>query len=129
MNHAGDLLSAFVDGEATADERLFVEEHLAGCAPCREELASITSAREAVRALPMAAAPSTAIRPARRPLLRPAFAWAASGVVAAALAVGLAVAPGGEGTTLDLDSLRDQHSARVVVDPGISTVRGPVGDP
>lgn len=129
MNHAGDLLSAHVDSEATTDERRFVEEHLVGCPSCREELASITTAREAVRALPTVAVPSPATSPARRTLLRPAFAWAASGVAAAALAVGLAMAPGEPGTTLDLDTLRDQHTARVVVDPGISTVRGPAGDP
>jgi anti-sigma factor RsiW len=129
VNHAGDLLSALVDGEATADERRFVEEHLVGCASCREELASITTTREAVRALPMVAVPLLATRPARRPLLRPTFAWAASGAAAAALALGLAMAPGEQGTTLDLDTLRDQHTARLVVDPGISTVRGPAGDP
>ena len=129
MNHSGDLLSATVDGEVTAGERRLVADHLAGCASCRQELASITTARAAVRGLPMVAVPSSAIRPARRTRVRPSFAWAASGVAAAALALGLAMAPGEQGTTLDLDTLRDQHTARVVVDPGISTVRGPVGDP
>jgi len=33
-------------------------------------------------------------------------------------------APGESESTFDLDALRDQHTARLVVDPGISTVRG-----
>ncbi|HSM01228.1 MAG TPA: zf-HC2 domain-containing protein [Acidimicrobiia bacterium] len=127
MTHLGDLLSAHIDGEVTADERSRIDAHLGSCAMCTQELADITAARLAVRGLPMVE-PRVAIRPARR-LVRPSLAWAASGAAAAALALGLAIAPGDEGPTIDLDTLRDQHTARVVVDPGISTVRGGVGDP
>ena len=127
MTHLGDLLSAYLDGEVTPEERSRAEDHLAACASCSRDLADVTAGRDAVRALPMLEAP-VAARPARR-FIRPSLAWAASGVAAAALAVGLAIAPGDEGPTIDLDTLRDQHTARLVVDPGISTVRGPVGDP
>lgn len=127
MTHLGELLSAHLDGAATAEERSRIEAHLASCGRCTQDLADITAAREAVRALPVLE-PPVAIRPNRR-FVRPSLAWAASGVAAAVLALGLAIAPGDEGPTIDLDTLRDQHTARVVVDPGISTVRGPVGDP
>ena len=127
MTHLGDLLSAHLDGEATSEERGVIDAHLAGCATCRDELVAISLARDAVRALPMLADP-VAAKPVRR-LFRPALAWAVSGVAAAALALGLVIAPGDEAATIDLGTLGDQHTARVVVDPGISTVRGPVGEP
>jgi len=127
VNHLGDLLSAHLDGEATPEERRRAEEHLAECASCRSELAAVALARDAVRALPVVE-PSVVVRPARR-LFRPALAWAMSGAAAAALALGLALAPGDPGATIDLGTLRDQHTARVVIDPGISTVRAPVGEP
>lgn len=39
-------LSAYVDGEIPADERKRLEEHLAACEDCRQELAELTSLKE-----------------------------------------------------------------------------------
>jgi len=121
VTHPGDLLSAYVDGESPAAERRMIDGHLDECASCRSELAVLVEARAAVRTLPVLDMEAPR-RPGRR-LLRPSVAWAFSGVAAVALALGLAFAPGEPETTFDLDTLRDQHTARVVVDPGISTVR------
>ena len=52
-----DLLSAYVDGEVTDDERALVEAQLAESASTRALLAEIEAARDAVRALPMRDAP------------------------------------------------------------------------
>ena len=49
--HPEELLSAYLDGELTADERASVEEHLASCAPCRAELEEERDIRTAVRSL------------------------------------------------------------------------------
>ncbi|MBN6185485.1 zf-HC2 domain-containing protein [Aneurinibacillus sp. BA2021] len=36
MNHAEDVLSAYIDGELTESERAWVESHLKNCTKCRE---------------------------------------------------------------------------------------------
>jgi anti-sigma factor RsiW len=124
MNHLGDLLSAHLDGELDPAGRGRADAHLAGCEPCRTELALVDAARASVRALPALDAPSGSMsaRSRRRWILSPA--WATALVVALALAAGLVVGPGERGVTFQVDTLRDQHTARVVGDPGIATFRG-----
>jgi len=52
-----DLLSAYVDGEVTDEQRMLVEARLAESPSTRALLAEIEAARDAVRALPMRDAP------------------------------------------------------------------------
>ncbi|MEX0826716.1 MAG: zf-HC2 domain-containing protein [Acidimicrobiia bacterium] len=127
MSHPGDLLSAYLDGEASPADRRLVLEHLEGCSRCRDGLRTLEEARDAVRSLPMLEPPRIGRRPARA--WRPSVAWALSGVAAAVIALGLAFVPDEPEAAFDFDTLRDQHTARLVVDPGISTLRGPAGDP
>ncbi len=129
MKHPEDLLSALVDDELAATERHAVTEHLETCAQCRAELTAITIARDAVRELPLLDPPAgLAPRPgtAGRRLLRPVWAWAAAGAAALALVIGLAAGPGVSEPEVDLDTLANRHTARLVVQPGI-TVRAPAG--
>jgi anti-sigma factor RsiW len=130
MKHPEDLLSALVDGELTATERHAVTEHLETCPTCRAELTEITIARDTVRDLPMIDPPPGLIpesAPARRRLLRPVWAWAAAGAAALALVIGLATGPGVSEPEVDLETLANRHTARLVVQPGIQTVRAPAG--
>lgn len=127
MSHPGDLLSAYLDGEASPADRRLVAEHLEGCSSCRDGLRAIEEARDAVRSLPMLEAPR--IRRTHARARRFSVAWALSGVAAAVIALGLAFVPDEPEAAFDFDTLRDQHTARLVVDPGISTLRGPAGDP
>jgi hypothetical protein len=46
--HVGALLSGFVDGELTQQQRQFVSLHCDGCETCREELARLKEVRERV---------------------------------------------------------------------------------
>ena len=46
------LLSAYVDGEVSAADARRVEEHVAACSTCRDELDSLTATVELVRGLP-----------------------------------------------------------------------------
>ena len=132
MTHPEELLSAFLDDELTPDERTLVATHLDECADCRSELAMVEVARSAVRSLPLLEPPPGLIPgigvPRRSFSLRRAWVWATSGAVAVALAVVVAVAPGAPAPAFDLDTVADQHTARVVVEPGFATVRAPVGD-
>jgi anti-sigma factor RsiW len=50
--HPEELLSAYLDGEVTAAERAYVEEHLTTCARCRAEFDHERDVRAAVRSLP-----------------------------------------------------------------------------
>jgi hypothetical protein len=50
--HAGDALSALVDGELDPDEDATVRSHVAECSRCAEELAAVRRSRRLVRLLP-----------------------------------------------------------------------------
>ena len=54
-------LDEYVDGELNDTGAVEIEEHLAGCAACREELGLLTELRDAVRGLPAEIQPSRAL--------------------------------------------------------------------
>jgi hypothetical protein len=122
MTHLGDLLSAFLDDELDSEQRLAAEAHLSECSSCVAERDDLAAVRSWMRELPVLEAPIPLA--ARRP---PRWTWAAASVAAASLAIGLAIAPAQPAPGLDV--LASQHSARVVVSPGISAVRGIGGAP
>ena len=133
MTHPGNLLSAYLDDELEAATRAAVGEHLEACRRCHEELASVSAARLALRGLPVLEPPAILV-PGHRPrtiprFARPVWAWAAAVMAALALAAGLVVGPGAAADAVDLGTLADRHTARVVVEPGISTVRAVIGGP
>jgi anti-sigma factor RsiW len=51
-DHAGDALSALVDGELDPEEERAVRDHLAACPSCADELEGIRRSRRVVRLLP-----------------------------------------------------------------------------
>ena len=51
------LLSAYIDDEVTADERLLVERHLVDCARCTQELETLRQTVSWLRAMPPVAVP------------------------------------------------------------------------
>src|SRR3954451_23418036 len=57
--HPRALLSAYLDGEITPEERSVVEQHLAGCAECRTVLADYRRIGMNVREMPRPAPPRT----------------------------------------------------------------------
>ena len=91
-------------------------------------LAELDEARTAIRSLPILEPPVAldvpAIQPGRfRRVTRGAWAAAAAVVlIAGAGAVGL-VRGAPESESVDLDSVLGQHTARVSVDPGVTSVR------
>jgi len=125
MTHPNDLLSAFLDGELAPTEHGTVAAHLSRCEACASELAGLTKVRDWVRQLPIEEPPIPLVSSLRRP---PRWMWAAASAAAAVLAVGLIVSPA-QPQVLNLDTLAGQHTARVVVAPGISAIRGPVAGP
>lgn len=125
MTHPFDLLSAFLDGELTPEEHATATAHVDRCATCAADLEGLARVRDSIRGLPMEEPPVPLIPVLRRP---PRWIWVPVSAAAAALAIGLVVFPA-QPDALDLDTLAGQHTARVAVAPGISTIRGPVGGP
>jgi hypothetical protein len=52
-----DLLSAYIDDQVTADERILVEAHLGTCAECSRDLAMLRQTVTLLKRLPQVAAP------------------------------------------------------------------------
>ncbi|MHB9092415.1 MAG: anti-sigma factor family protein, partial [Chloroflexota bacterium] len=69
------LLSAYLDGRVTDEERAAVEQHLVGCAGCRSELAQLRLVVSTLRALPPLPVPRSfalrreEVRVARAPVM------------------------------------------------------------
>jgi predicted anti-sigma-YlaC factor YlaD len=93
-DHLGEVLSALLDNELTAEEAARAEEHLAGCAQCRAERDQLAQARQAVRDLPVLDLPPplwVQVMRSRRRTARP-VAWVGAAAAAVAL-IGLAAVP------------------------------------
>lgn len=91
MTHPDELLSAHLDGELDDFERRRVAAHLSRCDRCRIEIADLSRARAAVRALPQLELPIevaelAGLPAAPIPLRRRRAAW-----IGAAAAVAVAV--------------------------------------
>jgi anti-sigma factor RsiW len=69
--HTGELeLGAFADGQLEGTAQLWWDEHLRGCARCREEVARVQTLGTALRASLSTIEPSSALRDAVRQIIR-----------------------------------------------------------
>jgi len=112
--HLGELLSAHLDGELTADETATVEAHLADCSSCRDELDATRGVRSKVRDAPpieapfgfyeRLARPSRSARPSRR--VWPALSSVAAIAAAWVAVVGFATTPQRPDVKPPVDELR-----------------------
>ena len=128
--HYGPELSAFLDGELTADEQTLIVKHLQTCTDCLLELQDLDAARTAVRSMPGVEpaepiAPKLPVRQQRTSLKRLGIA-AAAAIGAIVIAFNMA-SSGPTATPVDLDQFADQHNVRLSVEDGVSGV--PVNAP
>ena len=145
-----DLLSAYVDGEVTDDERALVEAHLAESPSTRALLAEIEAARDAVRALPMRDAPPEfwarildgtgldadaviADAPApvvslesRRASRLPRWVAVAGGAAAAAVIAAVVLVPGPRQVDPPVASFTEAHAVRNSLDADAVSSLAPV---
>lgn len=63
----GELLSAYLDGQVTAEERARVTAHLAGCAACADELRALRTTMVVLREMPPVPLPRAFTIPATAP--------------------------------------------------------------
>jgi cellulose synthase operon protein C len=126
MIHLDELLSAYLDGEATPAEAVRVEHHLADCHRCRIRLTEINAARTAVRSLPMLELPSrlvtesrpTTVSPMRRPMV---WVGAAAALAASVITVATITTPPPE--PLSLADVSRQFGARAALDVGTAPLK------
>ncbi len=127
-----ELLSAYIDGEVSASETSRVEEHLAGCQECRDELASLRSTVDLLRRLPELAAPRSfalSEAPQRRPT--PTIVWtarlatSAAAVLLVALLLGDIVGLLGQQRTLEDAASRAEVQAPAAPGPPAVAARRP----
>ncbi|HET9732021.1 MAG TPA: anti-sigma factor [Acidimicrobiales bacterium] len=86
MTHPpGEQLSALLDGEMGPADAAALRAHIASCASCREAMASVETARGALRALPLVAPPDGLTTRVAGRIRAVARRWARVAVVAAAL--------------------------------------------
>jgi hypothetical protein len=121
--HAGDALSALLDGELPAAEAAAVRTHVESCAACAHELGEIRAARRSLRTLPAVEPPPgflESLQPGSTvvPLRRRRRAVAANVAAAAAAAVAAVVLLGSSPTTAaavvaEPQGAADRHDATV----------------
>jgi len=145
-----DLLSAYVDGEVTDEQRALVEARLAESWSTRALLAEIEAARDAVRALPMRDAPPgfwarildgtgldadavIADAPApvvslesRRASRLPRWVAVAGGAAAAAVIAAVVLVPGPRQVDPPVASFTEAHAVRNSLDADAVSSLAPV---
>lgn len=133
--HLDELLSAYLDGEVSAEERSCVVRHLETCPACRDDLAALHAARSMVRSLPTLEPPAGLIPTDGQvavvvPLRRRRRTWAAAvaaAVTALTIGIATAMAPAPP-TPISISDLSNQHGARSSLDPGVTPVKLPPVD-
>jgi anti-sigma factor RsiW len=88
-SNAQEYFSAYLDDELPPEQREFVQEHLAVCPACRQELAHLTRLWEALEALPEVPPPAGLIDQVMARLPRRKTPWWGSLALAASLLVGI----------------------------------------
>ena len=126
MNHAGELVSAYLDGELNLDERQRLFQHLSSCGQCSAELESMQSVRTAVRSLPMMELPPGLVPeadPEPVPLRRNRgfLVGAAAALVAAIVAISAILTPPPD--SISVEELNSRFGARVSIDPAFGPAK------
>jgi anti-sigma factor RsiW len=125
MTHPDELLSVYLDGEATPAESRRVRAHLADCVHCRCHLYELNEMRAAVRSLPMLELPPGLIPhedagAGHRKRHRSIWLGAAAAVAAAVIAVAsLVTAP----QPIAVSDISRQFGARASLDSGSASMK------
>jgi anti-sigma factor (TIGR02949 family) len=123
-------LDAYLDGEVAEAERALLHQHVAGCAECGPEAATLQRLRDDIRqAAPVYRAPEALRRQLRSTLRREAAANAptalrAPGWLAYAASILIALAVGSGGTVLLTGARQNDTVANEVIDSHLRSLLG-----
>ena len=131
MSHAGELISAYLDGELARSEIYQLQAHLANCGKCAAEMQEMQSVRSAVRSLPLLELSPGLIPEADAevvPLRRNKgfLVGAAAAAVALIIAIAAIVTPSTPSVTLE--ELNSRYGARASLDPAFGPAKVVVPD-
>ncbi len=131
MNHAGELISAYLDGELARPEIDQLQAHLANCGKCAAELQEMQTVRSAVRSLPLFELPSGLIPEADAevvPLRRNKGFWVGAAAAAVALVIAIAAIVTPSTPSVALEELNSRYGARASLDPAFGPAKVIVPD-
>jgi anti-sigma factor RsiW len=131
MNHAGELISAYLDGELARPEIDQLQAHLANCGKCSAELQEMQTVRSAVRSLPLFELPSGLIPEADAevvPLRRNKGFWVGAAAAAVALVIAIAAIVTPSTPSVALEELNSRYGARASLDPAFGPAKVIVPD-
>jgi anti-sigma factor RsiW len=131
MNHAGELLSAYLDGELARSEIDQLQAHLATCGKCAAELQEMQAVRSAVRSLPLLELPSGLIPEVGAevvPLRRNKGFWVGAAAAAVALVIAIAALVTPSTPSVALEELNSRYGARASLDPAFGPAKVVVPD-
>jgi anti-sigma factor RsiW len=126
MTHAGELISAYLDGELTRAEIDQMFAHLSSCGRCTVEMQQMQAVRSAVRSLPLLELPAGLI-PEADPVVVPLrrnrgfLVGAAAAVVALVIAVAALVTPATP--AISIEELNSRYGARASLDPAFGPAK------
>lgn len=126
MNHAGELISAYLDGELTRSEVEGLFGHLGSCGKCSADMEALQSVRSAVRSLPQLELPAGLIPEADADVIplhrnRGFLVGAAAAVVALVIAVAAMFTP--SAATISVEELNSRYGARASLDPAFGPAK------
>lgn len=126
MRHADELISAYLDGELTGNERQSLMSHLGECGRCSRELNELQAVRAAVRALPIVDMPAGLVPEADAeiiPLHRNRGLWVGAAAAILAFVVAVATLFGPTPQTVSVSDLNSRLGARVSLDPAFGPAK------
>lgn len=133
MTHPSEMISAYLDGELSPQERDGFLEHLSSCGRCSAEVGEVQRVRSAVRSLPVLELPEGVLEDFDSgaevvPLHRHRGVWvgAAAAVVALVIAVAALLTPPPQSVTVD--ELSSRFGARASLDPAFGPSKVVVPD-
>jgi len=131
MSHAGELISAYLDGELAKAEIYQLQTHLATCGKCAAELQEMQVVRSAVRSLPLLELPAGLIPEADAeviPLRRNKGFWVGAAAAAVAVVIAIAAIVTPSTPSVALEELNSRYGARASLDPAFGPAKMVVPD-
>jgi anti-sigma factor RsiW len=131
MNHAGDLISAYLDGELSRAEIEQLQAHLSSCGRCAAEIQDMQLVRSAVRSLPMLELPAGLVPEADAQVVslrRNKGFWVGAAAAAVALVIAIAALVTPSSPSIAIDELNSRYGARASLDPAFGPAKVVVPD-